>query len=161
MKCMPITLPGLLVQLAIFVMDIDEVLEASTTSFLVTLSNSWNTVLLTSGFSTTACISPPNYLHNKVHIPQIRNLLLKANPILDVLPLLFRKSLLALLLTNPVIDELLRFLQSSSIINKGDVEAGDAAGDNADAGAHLAGADDAEVFYLGEVSEEGESGQHI
>lgn len=54
-KCIPITFPDRLVKLAIFVMEIEDVLEASMAlGFLTTLSSYSKTDFFTAGSSTTA-----------------------------------------------------------------------------------------------------------
>ena len=60
MKCIPITLSGLFVTAAIFVKEIEEVLEAKITSFLTTLSKVLNICFFNSKSSTTALMDNKN-----------------------------------------------------------------------------------------------------
>ena len=68
MKCMPMTLSGLLVALANLVIEIDEVLLAMIASGFSNLSNFCKTPFLTSKFSTMAYLNPSKYLNDEVTI---------------------------------------------------------------------------------------------
>jgi len=100
MKCMPMTFSGLVVQLASFVMEIDEVFEAMMAYGLSRLSNSFRTPRLTSMFSTMASTTKSTSFCLKALISSEKEILFLNSSISVSLILFFVLSLPSQSLTN-------------------------------------------------------------